>query len=77
MKIQTVKIRADNAKGYKIVNADDSRAVNAIGAVLTRADIAKMPKRDVAELLAAHGVEADGKVAEMRDQLTDIMFVDL
>ena len=45
---------------------------------LTREGIAKMPKSDVLELLAAHGIEGDSKapVTELRTQLIALMFVD-
>ena len=43
---------------------------------ITREDIASMKKADVAELLDAHGVEADGKIGEMRERLEAVMFVD-
>lgn len=43
---------------------------------ITREDIASMKKADVAELLEAHGIEAGGKVSEMREQLEAVMFVD-
>ena len=43
---------------------------------ITREDIANMPKSEVIDLLAAHGVEgATGKVADLREKLTAIMFV--
>lgn len=43
----------------------------------TADDIAKMPKAELVEWLKAHGVDApEGKVAELREVLTKIMFVD-
>ena len=45
---------------------------------ITREDIAKMPKGDVLDLLAAHGVEGDSKapVADLRAQLISVVFFD-
>lgn len=44
----------------------------------TREEIAKMPKTEVISWLKAHGAEApDGGVAELREELTAIMFADL
>lgn len=76
MIIPTVKIPADNARGYKIVNADDPRANAPAGDEITREGIDKMPKAEVAELLEAHGAPAAGKVADMRARLKTIMFLE-
>jgi hypothetical protein len=44
----------------------------------TREEIAKMPKADLIEWLAAHGADnPEGKVSELREQLTAIMYADL
>lgn len=44
---------------------------------ITPDDIDKMPRRDVVEMLAAHGVDgATGKVADLRNWLKRVMFVD-
>lgn len=75
MQIPTVKIPADNARGFKILNADDPRATPSEDRI-TPETIAKMKKPDVVELLAAHGIEADGKVADLRAQLAQIMFLE-
>lgn len=71
MRIPTVKIRADNRAGYKIINADDPRA-------LSRDGIAMAEKDRVIELIEAHGVDPDGRwsVDRLRAQLIAIMFVD-
>lgn len=67
-------------KGFKIIDArfDPSRSDEDGVKTPTREEIAKMPKTEVASWLEAHGVEApDGGVAELREQLTAIMFADL
>ena len=70
--VATVRIKADNARGYKIVNADDPRAKQPV----TREDIAKMKRGEVVELLEAHGYDGhEGKkLPECRAALTEIMF---
>lgn len=77
MQIQTVKIPADNRRGYKIVNADDPRASNAPAAIGPD-DVAKMKRREAVELLEAHGFTDHGKmkVAEVRAMLCKIMFME-
>lgn len=85
--IPTVRISANNAKGYKIVNADDPRVAAAAPFVdpsaptLTRTDIARMKRGEVIDYMEAHGVsEADCegvKVMDLRKRLAEIMFVDL
>lgn len=46
-------------------------------APITREDIAKMPKAEVIEYLAAHGVDApEGKLDDLRAQLVAIMFIE-
>ena len=43
---------------------------------ITRESIGKMKKKDVVELLEAHGVpSASGSVGALREKLTEIMFV--
>jgi hypothetical protein len=43
---------------------------------ITRESIEKMKKKEVVELLEAHGVsDASGSVGELREKLTEIMFV--
>lgn len=87
--IPTVKIPADNARGFKIVNADDPRALALSGvapasepaedaepAGVTRTDIARMTKADLVDLAEAHGLDTGGTVAELREALTAAIFVD-
>lgn len=73
--IPTVKIPADNAKGFKIVNADDPRAQEPESGI----DIDTMEKDDVRDVLDAHGVKYDGrsKLADLRDLAKRAVFVDL
>lgn len=67
------------AAGYTIIDAiyepkGEAKAADEI----TRDDIDKMPRAEVVEMLAAHGVEgATGKVADLREWLKRVMFVDL
>lgn len=87
--IPTVRISANNAKGYKIVNADDPRAAYAAFSLeprpsaqtLTRTDIARMKRGEVIDYMEAHGVsEADCegvKLLDLRKRLAEIMFLDL
>lgn len=42
-----------------------------------RDSIAKMKKPELREWLEAHGAEASGSVSDMRDVLTEIMFVEI
>lgn len=68
-------------KGFKIIDArfDPNRSDDDAAKPLpTREDIAKMPKAEVVSWLKGHGVEApEGGVAELREQLTAIMFAGL
>lgn len=87
MRIPTVEIMVDGRR--KIVNADDPRAVGGTSGQgsgvtpvsgheqVTRESIVRMRKSDVRELLEAHGAETSGNVAEMRQRLTRVMFVEL
>lgn len=43
---------------------------------ITRDSIAAMKKGDVRELLEAHGASTEGGVAEMRERLVEVMFVE-
>ena len=67
------------AAGYKIRDAayapkEDAKPVDGI----TREDIDAMRRAEVVDLLAAHGVEgATGKVADLRNWLKKIMFVEI
>lgn len=76
MRIPTVEIEVNGRK--KIVNADDPRAAKLKPGIPSKSDIATMKKADVVEWLEAHGVDApDGKVLDLRKQLTQIMWADL
>ncbi len=91
MQVPTVRIPAGNARGWKIINADDPRAQEASDAEgqelrtegraqeVTRTDIARMPKADVAELLTMHGIDPDpkAKASELRDLASRVIFTDL
>lgn len=63
------------AKFYKELGADVTIKADEEPNDFTREAIDKMPKKDVADLLEAHGSEADGKVAEMRAKLKQVMFL--
>lgn len=87
MIVPTVTIRADNAKGRKIINeADFDPAVHKLfsedapeePSIPTRESIAAMGKAEVREWLEAHGAEVPKgrSVAQMRDDLARVMFVD-
>jgi hypothetical protein len=75
-RIETVEITVEGRK--KIVNADDPRATGgAQSGIPTREEISKMGKGEVVDWLDAHGVEgAKGKVADLRNQLARILYVD-
>lgn len=75
--METVKIKANTALGYKIINADDPRAV-APKSPLTRESIAAMKKAEIVELLEAHGVEKPaGPVAELRKRALSVVFLEV
>ena len=64
------------AQGLVIVDAVYAPAEIVTGE-LTRDDIAKMNRKDVVDLLAAHGVEgATGKVGDLRKWLEKIIFME-
>lgn len=84
-KLETVMVVNENARdGFMIINASDFDADvhEAFGGSgqsgeITRETIDKMKKPDVKEYLAAHGLsDADGSVAELREELKRIMFMD-
>lgn len=93
MQVPTVKIPAGNARGWKIINADDPRAKEATNAEgqglrtegraqeVTRTDIARMKRGDVLDLLEAHGItEADIEgvmLPELRALAARTVFADL
>lgn len=57
--------------GYQVVTGQD------VPSLPTRDEIATMKKAQVVEWLAAHGVEdAKGSVADLREALTAIMFME-
>jgi len=67
----------------KIVNADDPRAQNGEKTMeegraekVTRTDIARMSKADVAELLTMHGIDPDpkAKATDLRDMASRVIF---
>lgn len=69
------------AAGGKIIDARfapaDWQPEPTASDVPSKSDIAVMKRADLIEWLEAHGVDApDGSVAEMREQLRAIMFVD-
>lgn len=64
------------AQGFKIIDARFAPPDEATDEV-SRESIAKMKKADVVEMLAAHGVEdAEGSVADLREKLIAVMFLD-
>jgi hypothetical protein len=78
MKIPTATIEIEGRR--KIVNADDPRVaeygVDPASEEITPEGIDKMKKADLIDLLKAHGVEEPaGNVAELRDALRAVMFV--
>lgn len=76
MRIQTVRIPADNRHGYKIINADDPRAVPAPSDVpASPEDIDALKKADLIGWLEAHNADTSGKVSDLRPRLKSIMFV--
>lgn len=88
MRIPTVTITDPETGRQKIVNADDPRAKGAGHAeglqeegpeALTRTDLARMPKADVAELLTMHGIDPDpkAKVQDLRAMASRVIFADL
>jgi len=91
MLLPTVRIPADNARGFKVINADDPRAKEAGHAEgqgirtegraqeVTRTDIARMAKADIADLLTMHGVDPDpkAKVQDLRAMASRVVFADL
>ncbi|WP_372572905.1 hypothetical protein [Ruegeria jejuensis] len=63
-------------QGFKIIDAK-FRPVDQVEPI-TRESIAKMPKAKVLAYLAEHGIDdAEGKVADLRELLTNVMFTDL
>lgn len=78
--VETVTITNPAAKsGLTIINKADfdpkRHKLADAPETITRESIAKMKKADVLDLLAAHGVEGDGSLADLRKALTDIMFL--
>lgn len=67
------------AQGYTILDAiyaptEDAKPADEI----TPDDIDQMSRKDVVEMLEAHGVEgATGKVADLRNWLKQVMFVSI
>lgn len=80
MKLPTAVIMVGGRR--KIVNANDPRVTgNAVqkeekAETLTRDDIAKMKAVELRDLLASHGADTNGKVADLRSRLISCMFVD-
>ena len=83
MQIPTVKIKADTARGYKIVNADDPRNapenLYSEGLDLTPDGLGALSKVEIVELLEAHGAEVDKRlgVEKLRDALRKIVFIEV
>lgn len=89
-KLDTVKVKAeDKARGFKIINARDFTpgvhemfddvSTDDTPEPVTKESIMKMKKSDVIELLELHGVaepDTSAKVADLRELLTKVMFVD-
>lgn len=80
-RIPTVEIEVDGRR--KIVNANDPRAQEhaLTGPELPESpeDVAKLKKQDVILMLEAHDVAFDkaAKVEDLREQLCNVIFVDL
>lgn len=62
---------------HEIYEGNEEPVIKA-GEGFTRESIASMKKKDVIELLKAHGADPDGRwsVGRLRDELIAIMFVD-
>lgn len=85
--LPTVKIFANNPRGWCIINESDfepdvhERFVEKEPVAVPQSadDVAKLKKPDVIELLEAHDAEFDkaAKVDDLRDQLIALMFTDL
>ena len=70
---KTADVHPDMVADYV---AGGYRAVAEAKPAITRESIGKMKKKDVVELLEAHGVsDASGGVGALREKLTEIMFV--
>lgn len=86
-KLSTVKIAANNERGWCIINASafdpdiHQRFDTPEPAAIPQSpeDVAKLKKPDVIELLEAHEAEFDptAKVGDLRDQLSGLMFTGL
>lgn len=75
--MDTVKIKADTKLGYKIINADDPRAM-AAHEPLTRETIKSMKKAELVDLLQAHGVDKPaGAVAKLRETALSVVFLEV
>lgn len=74
-RLATVQIEVNGRK--KIVNADDPRAAQKPSGLPSKSDIASMKKADCVEWLEAHGADTSGKIADLRDRLRSIMFVEV
>lgn len=67
-----------HAAGYKIIDARFAPREAKVPVLPTRDDIAGMKRGEVVEWLKAHGVDdPKGPVADLRDDLSRVMFADL
>lgn len=64
-------------QGYKIIDARFAPASEAAPVPQSPEDIDGMGKKDVSELLKAHGDDGKGSVGELRERLKAVMFVGL
>lgn len=58
--------------GFKIIDARFKPA----SALPSREDIAAMKKADLVDWLEGHGADTSGKVGELRDRLTSLMYLE-
>lgn len=74
--IRDIKFATDEQIAEAESDLDQSAKTKS--AEISRDDISDLSKKQVSELLVLHGIdEPKGKVADMRDQLEQIMFVSL
>jgi hypothetical protein len=80
--LPTVKIKANNDRGWCIINASafdgevHQRFVDAEPARVPQGpdDVAGLKKPEVIELLEAHDAPTDGNLPELRERLCAVMF---
>ena len=86
MRLPTVKVKADTAKGSRIINESDfNGAVHVLFDApapdpipATPEDIDKMKRGELVALLKAHGVEKPkGKACDLKTKIKSLMFVGL